>query len=144
MPERLPLYKEIVMCLSKIKEIPEKYLDSKVEHVGWKVIFVQENHWSSEFKPYTGKHEYDVWITDDKIDPIKTTEVSYPTGFHIFTDLNSAKVWCKFNVYTEVREVRFRDVVAFGDQDRFSDVVVAREIFVEGEVKEDDNEDDND
>jgi len=129
------------MCLTQLKKYNLK------THIGYKVFQRKGNSYYS----FKGEYKFNKTTEDKETFEIRCgvlekTEGKYETGFHLFSDLETAKQFLKFvSEFCRpliICKVRFSKVVAFGDIDAkmqnppiFKNVVVAKKITIIGKVK---------
>jgi len=126
------------MCLDyeiKASQIP-KLTKEHGEYVGWKV-YLEENR-NKVCKPqYCGKPQIvGEWLNEEDCRWTRRTKKLkftiqrglYPTGFHVFLDIDSAckKLGWEGNI---IRKVYFKEILIFGSQS-CSLVAVARKIKI--------------
>jgi len=120
------------MCLSKVDKVIKEGTGE-----GYKVFKKDQSyHLTPQFN---GSKRYgcDKWYEDSKKDDIDNLDMRYPTGFHIFTSLISARQFrCSYEV---IHKVKYEDVVASGIQLhclKALRIVVARRMYIfKGDVK---------
>ncbi len=106
------------MCLDTVQD----EVTTKRAH-GYKVVRKLPEYHSSDYSPQysydwgRGGYKTGEWVTSTT----SSTHLSYPTGFHIFTELTEAKYYCGLlNLHWVenliVVRVQFKDVVAQGTQ----------------------------
>lgn len=134
------------MCLKQVdKVITRKY------GVGWKVVFKDVDEkgdhflcWDNYGKQRSVEYLYLKWLTDKNTETISKYDVSYPAGFHIMLEKESAVRVFKNNKSDDdditIIKCKFRKVVAQdSSKSGYGKVVVAREIMNLGEEITDDN-----
>ena len=116
------------MCLNKKGlETFDQARVYKKPRFGYKVVKKAATGWcTSEF---LFPLKLGTWVNDPKCGTIyvlNSADLTYKKGFHIFLELEDAKVWC--DPQEMVARVEYNCVVAKGFQNYHSPVIVARKI----------------
>ena len=119
------------MCLKTV----DRKIKQRKSNVGYKVMIKCKDAYLSEYT-YGAFKKYELGrtYTDRKRKPIDAVYFRYPTGYHIFTSLQSARKWHCSGVPAIVK-VEYHRVVATGKQFN-GNVVIARKMKLLEEIKE--------
>ena len=106
------------MCLIKIETTFQPPLEEEL--VGYKVYRFDGERYAQEFVGLRASSRYKLGDTliDNKKTPIciNGTDITYPTGFHIFTKLEEAIIWEGNDHDLRTVKVKYTNIVATGIQ----------------------------